>query len=108
LGHSVYYLCYVYADWSLVIWQLVVVTNCALKLSTWSSSVYLYIRCSDVTAIFGHDRDAISGAARGEGESSPLWLDVQKLCNMCVLSLSWNFFVSHDKYIARPSSKEPR
>jgi len=25
---------------------------------------------------------------------------------MCVLSLSWNFFVSHDKYIARPSSKE--
>jgi len=25
-----------------------------------------------------------------------------------VLSLSWNFFVSHDKYIARPSSKEPR
>jgi len=25
---------------------------------------------------------------------------------MCVLSLSWNF-VSHDKYIARPSSKEP-
>jgi len=32
----------------------------------------------------------------------------QKLCNMCVLSLSWNFFVSHDKYIARPSSKELR
>jgi len=27
---------------------------------------------------------------------------------MCVLSLSWNFFVSHDKYSARPSSKEPR
>ena len=27
---------------------------------------------------------------------------------VCVLSLSWNFFVSHDKYIARPSSKEPR
>jgi len=25
-----------------------------------------------------------------------------------VLTLSWNFFVSHDKYIARPSSKEPR
>jgi len=25
--------------------------------------------------------------------------DVQKLCNMCVLSLSLNFFVSHDKYI---------
>jgi len=35
----------------------------------------------------------------------PLWVDVQKLCNMCVLSSSWNFFVSHDKYIARPSSK---
>jgi len=45
----------------------------------------------------------------GGGEASPpLWVDVQKLCNMCVLSLSWNFFVSHDKYIARPSSKEPR
>jgi len=29
------------------------------------------------------------------GEASPLWVDVQKLCNMCVLSLSWNFFVSH-------------
>jgi len=42
------------------------------------------------------------------GEASPLWVDVQKLCNMCVLSLSWNFVVSHDKYIARPSSKEPR
>jgi len=44
----------------------------------------------------------------GRGEVSPLWVDVQQLCNMCVLSLSWNFFVSHDKYIARPSSKEPR
>ena len=44
----------------------------------------------------------------GTGEAFPLWVDVQKLCNMCVLSLSWNFFVSHDKYIARPSSKEPR
>jgi len=46
----------------------------------------------------------------GRGEASPPygWIDVQKLCNMCVLSLSWNFFVSHDKYIARPSSKEPR
>ena len=37
---------------------------------------------------------------QGEGRG-----DVQKLCNMCVLSLSWNFFVSHDKYTARPSSK---
>ena len=48
---------------------------------------------------------------RRQGErwgSFPLWVDVQKLCNLCVLSLSWNFFVSHDKYIARPSSKEPR
>ena len=43
----------------------------------------------------------------GRGEASPIWVDVQKLCNMYVLSLSWNF-VSHDKYIARPSSKEPR
>ena len=25
-------------------------------------------------------------------------MDVEKLCTMCVLSLSWNFFVSHDKY----------
>jgi len=31
-----------------------------------------------------------------EGGKLPPWLDVQKLCNMCVLSLSWNFFVSHD------------
>ena len=35
---------------------------------------------------------------REGGEASPLWVDVQKSCNMCVLSLSWNFFVSHDKY----------
>jgi len=49
-----------------------------------------------------------SGAVRWEGGKLPLWVDIQKLCNMCVLSLSWNFFVSHDKYIARPSSKEPR
>ena len=42
------------------------------------------------------------------GSFPPLWMDVQKLCNMCVLSLSWNFYVSHDKYIVRPSSKEPR
>jgi len=33
------------------------------------------------------------------GGSFPLWVDVQKLCNMCVISLSWNFFLSHDKYI---------
>jgi len=46
----------------------------------------------------------------GRREASPYgWtVDVQKLCNMCVFSLSWNFFVSHDKYIAKPSSKEPR
>ena len=37
---------------------------------------------------------------RGRGEASPLWVDVQKLCNVCVLSLSWNYFASHDKYIA--------
>ena len=42
----------------------------------------------------------------GRGEASALWGDVQKLFNMCVLSLAWNFAVSHDKYIARPSSKE--
>ena len=62
-----------------------------------------------VTLQFRYDLHAASGAARrGRGEASPLWVDVQKLCNMCVLSLSWNFFVSHDKYIARPSSKDPR
>jgi len=43
------------------------------------------------------DMSQFSGAARGIGEASALWVDVQKLCNMCVLSLSWNFFVSHDK-----------
>ena len=46
---------------------------------------------------------------RGMGGKLPaLWVNVQKLCNMRVLSLSWNFFVSHDKYTARPSSKGPR
>jgi len=46
-----------------------------------------------------------SGAAREKGgKLPPLWVE---LCNICVLSLSWNFFVSHYKYIARPSSKEP-
>jgi len=49
--------------------------------------------------------DRASGAASGgRREASPLCVGVQKLCNMCALSLSWNFFVSHDKYIARPSS----
>jgi len=45
-----------------------------------------------------------SGAASGgRGEASPYgW--TSKIINMFVLSLSWNFFVSHDKYIARPSS----
>ena len=54
-------------------------------------------------------RDTIPVAPPGGrgGGASPLRVDVQKLCNMCVLSWSWNFFVSHDKYIARPSSKEP-
>ena len=49
--------------------------------------------------------DRASGAARGRRrEASPLCVGVRKLCNMCALSLSWNFYVSHDKYIARPSS----
>jgi len=41
----------------------------------------------------------------GKGEKLPpgAMVDVQKLCNTRVLSLSWNFFVSHDKYIASPS-----
>jgi len=38
---------------------------------------------------------------RHQGEASPpMGMDVQKLCNMCVLSLLWNYFVSHDRYIA--------
>jgi len=47
---------------------------------------------------------------RRQGEAFPLWVDVQNyvICVLCALSLSWNFFASHDKYIARPSSKEPR
>jgi len=45
--------------------------------------------------------DAVAPPEEGEGGASPIWVDVQKLCNMCVLSLSWNFFVSHDKYIAK-------
>jgi len=42
---------------------------------------------------------SISSRQEGRGETNPLLVDVQKLCNMCVLS--------HDKYIARPLSKEP-
>ena len=61
---------------------------------------------SHVRNCCAHRSVAPPGGARGG--ASPLWVDVQKLCNMCVLSLSRNFFVSHDKYIARPSSKEPR
>ena len=73
--------------------------------STSAASIELRpISCRMHTAV-----SAASGAARGgEWGSFPLWVDVQKLCDMCVLSLSWNFFVSHDKYIARPSSKQPR
>ena len=53
--------------------------------------------------------DPLAQWRRQRGEASPLSVDVQTLCNiMCVLSLPWNFFVSHDKYIARPSSKKPR
>ena len=81
---------------------------CALLCSTVRISDYCLIVCSFVSIIVRSL--VISGAAKGErrGEASPLWMDVQKLCNMCVLSLSWNFFVSHDKYIGRPLNKEPR
>jgi len=43
----------------------------------------------------------------GGGWSFPLWVDIQKYV-ICVCFMSWNFFVSNNKYIARPSSKEPR
>jgi len=48
----------------------------------------------------------LSGAASGKGGKLPPMGGRPKI--MCVLSSSWYFFVSHDKYIARPSSKEPR
>jgi len=46
----------------------------------------------------------------GRGKLPPYGWTSKNYVIMCVLSLSWNFFVSHDKYmyIARPSSKEPR
>jgi len=50
-------------------------------------------RLSTTSICVRHD-----GAARREGGSFPLWVDVQKLHNMCLLSLSWNFFVARDKY----------
>ena len=72
------------------------------------------VRLSDDVDDVQDGTDAVSAPVgeheskwRRQGEASRLWADVQKLCNMCVLSLSWNFFVSHDKYIARPSSKWP-
>jgi len=43
-----------------------------------------------------------------QGGKLPPYRWTSKNYVMCVLSLSWNFFVTHDKYIARPSSKEPR
>ena len=43
------------------------------------------------------------GQWRRQGErgrkASPLWVNVRKLCNMCVLPLSWNFFVSHENIL---------
>jgi len=45
---------------------------------------------------------------QGGGGSFPPMCGRPKLCNMYVLSLSWNFFGTHDKYIARPSSQQPR
>ena len=55
-----------------------------LQISTFSVAAYM---CSDTVAPPGG----------GKGGSFPLWVDVQKLRNMCVLSLSWNFFVSQEK-----------
>ena len=64
--------------------------------------------CDEHTVVTIMSQTPLQPVAPPGGGSFSLWVDVQKLCNMCVLSLSWNFFVSHDKYIARPSSKEPR
>ena len=61
-----------------------------------SSIVTLLLRLSLKTFLFFPQWRRQRGG--GRGEASPLWVDVQKLCNMCVLSLSRNFFVSHDKY----------
>ena len=49
------------------------------------------------SAVFYPAFVSTSGAARGRGRGEappPLWVDVQTLCNMCLLSLSCNFFVS--------------
>jgi len=57
--------------------------------------VYQVVGFFDVAARLCASDKPIAAVAPPEGEASPLWVDVQKLCNMCVLSLSWNFFVSH-------------
>jgi len=46
-----------------------------------------------------------SGVARGGRGKLPPYGWTSKNYVICVFSLSWNFFVSHDKYIARPSSR---
>ena len=71
------------------------------------SSIHLRQMCRQLRYVY---RNVQQWRRQGEGgKLPPLLVDVQKLCKMCVfLSLSWNFFVSRDEYIARPSSKEPR
>jgi len=61
---------------------------------------------------------AVASPDGGMGGSFTLWVDVQKLCNMCVLSLSWNFFcvsfwrtsysrLSIDPYLTSPLLQNP-
>jgi len=79
------------------------------------STVYVasknHRRLSSLTKLATIDSRAVTELPRlftpvappeGRRKLSPLWVDVQKLCNMCVLSLSWNFFVSHDTTPYRP------
>ena len=99
---------------------LLLISVQTIPYSRWTETVTKLISCSVVCLLVcmpvGHEcqpckvqrnvRTAVDAVRRymdsgpvappgGRGEASPLWVDVQKLCNMCVLSLSWDFFVSH-------------
>ena len=70
------------------------------SLNSWYNSTRRVSTCSHAVTSVSHRRRRHYQWRRQRGEGGklpPLWVDVQKLCNTCVLSLSWNFFVSHDK-----------